>query len=459
MNYRKPVEQRLIVRIQLMVPLFATSCYVSLRWFPLSKFVEPVKEIYEAFVIYTFFSLLTLLLGGERNIVIITSGRPPVKHPPPFKKVLPAVDMSDPFTLLAIKRGILQYVWLKPVICLMTALVEVGGWETVLGINPYFVINLTYNVSASISLYELALFWKCMYDDLMPFNPWGKFLCVKLIIFASYWQGITLALLSWLGVLKPSTDTALDSNDTLGFAIQNALLCVELIGFAIGHWHSFSWTEYRPEALPGCGRLSYAAALRDAFGCGDLIYDFKSTFEGDDYDYRRFDSVEALIAHPTSRSRMARLNQGLRFTDSGKQKYWLPNSKVGNGSTSIKTPLLQKPRAGSIASTNFSTKAIYANSMLTVNSKEYDGASNGSMMTPSLYNYNTIEEGEPHDATDDDALLEEYVYDEEVFRRAKRERPFGDKNYPVIYDTEAHAHSPAVQRLRREAMERQSESV
>lgn len=444
-NYRKPHQQRLIVRIQLIVPLFALSCYTSLRFFPVGKFIQPVKEIYEAFVIYTFFSLLTHLLGGERNIVVITSGRVPVQHPPPFNKVLPAVDMSDPYTLLAIKRGILQYVWLKPAICLIMALVEWTQWKTIIGINAYFAINLVYNISVSVSLYELALFWKCMYGDLKPFNPWGKFLCVKLIIFASYWQGVILGLLNWLGVLK-SAPQADDNGNTLGFAIQNALLCVELIGFAVGHWYAFSWADYSVHALPGCARLSYAAALKDVFGCGDLIYDFQSTFRGDEYDYRQFDSIEALIAHPLSKSRMARFNDGLRFTNSGKQKYWLPNSKAG---PNIKTPLLQKPRSGSIVSTSASTRAIYANSMLTVGSKDEESVypSSHSVANASLYPSSTIEE--------DEVIMDEYVHDDEIFKRAKRERPYGDKNYPVIYDTEAHAHSPALQRLRREAMARQ----
>jgi hypothetical protein len=407
-----------------MVPLFALSCFIALKWYTVSRVVEPVKEIYEAFVIYTFFALLTYLLGGERNIVLITGGRIPVTHPPPFNKVFDDVDISDPFTLLSIKRGILQYVWLKPLICIITGLIELFDLDNVLGINPYLVINLVYNISVSLSLYELALFWKCMYTDLKPFNPWGKFLCVKLIIFASYWQGVILGILSWLNILGSS-----DGRNGMGFALQNALLCVELIGFAIGHLHSFSWRPYTAYELSGCARLTYMAALKDVFGCGDLIYDFRATFHGDDYDYRHFDSVEALIAHPASKSRMARFNDGLRFTDQGKQKYWLPNTK---NLASIKTPLLQKPRAGSITSTNTSTRAIYANSMLTVNSREEEE--------------HTLEE---------DEFLDEYVIDDELYRRVKRERPFGDKNYPVVYDTEAHSHSPALQRLRREAMSRQ----
>lgn len=445
-NYRKPYEQRLIVRIQLMVPLFAVTCFISLRWFPVSKFVEPIKEIYEAFVIYTFFSLLTHLLGGERRIVVLTSGRQPVKHPWPFSTVLPEIDISDPFTLLTIKRGILQYVWLKPIICGLTALTEAFGLyksDSNGLLNPYFIINLIYNVSVSVSLYDLALFWKCLYGDLKPFNPWGKFLCVKLIIFASYWQGVSLGILSWFGILKNENS---DSNNTLGFAIQNALLCIELIGFAIGHWYSFSYTEYDMKALPGCARLKVSAAIKDTFGIGDLVYDFRATFSGKSYDYRQFDSVEALIAHPASRSRMARFNEGLRYTDSGKQKYWLPNSKdngtaAGSSAPSLSTPLLPKNRANSITSSHASIRGLYPHSVLSKPEED--------LPPPSVHNYNTIEEG-------DENLDQEFLGDEQMFADAKTNCPYGDKNYPVIYDKEAYKYSPTLQRLREEAMARQS---
>lgn len=58
LNYRKPFQQRLMIRIQLIVPLFAISCYSMLinQTSPINKFLlEPIREVYEAFVIYTFF--------------------------------------------------------------------------------------------------------------------------------------------------------------------------------------------------------------------------------------------------------------------------------------------------------------------------------------------------------------------------------------------------------------------
>lgn len=301
-----------------------------------NKFIfEPIREIYEAFVIYTFFSLLTDMLGGERNIIIMTSGRKPVSHPGIVHYILPDIDISDPFTFLNIKRGILQYVWLKPVICFAMLASEVFGLYDVNNMGPssvYLWLMILYNFSVTLSLYCLAIFWKILWNDLKPFKPVGKFLCVKLIIFASYWQGVILAILNFLDVL-PGASQEEGGAPNIGVSIQNGLLCVELIAFSIGHWISFSYKPFTISQLP-TGRIKFFYAVKDMFGIKDLIIDFKLTFYGDYYrNYKQFDSVDALIAHPDSKSRMSRINQGLRYHSDGKHKHWLPNQQQDMVST------------------------------------------------------------------------------------------------------------------------------
>lgn len=380
-----------MIRIQLILPLFALSCYAMLinPTAVVVKFlIEPAREIYEAFVIYTFFSLLIDMLGGAKSIVIMTSGRPPVPHPGFVGKCLPPLDISDPTTFLAIKRGILQYVWLKPIICFGVLFTELLGWYDVNDLSArslYLWCTIVYNCSVSLSLYCLAIFWKILWTDLKPFNPIGKFLCVKLIIFASYWQGVILAILNFAGILPGYGQRGENGAPNIGVSIQNALLCVELIGFAIGHWFAFSYRPFTISQIPN-GRLEFYYAFRDMIGIQDLVIDFRLTFYGDYYkDYKQFDSVEANIAHPATNGRMSRLNQGLRYHNDGKQKHWLPqqqnvspNQSQGgalNGRNSIKStselnaiPDFDRKRqlsryASSIELQNASTKALYPGSI------------------------------------------------------------------------------------------------
>lgn len=306
----------------------------------INKFVfEPIREIYEAFVIYTFFSLLTDMLGGERNIIITTSGREPIPHPGGMHYIFSDIDISDPFMFLMIKRGILQYVWLKPAICFGTLFTEVIGWYDVNDVSldsPYVWLTIIYNISVTVSLYCLAIFWKVLWTDLKPFKPVGKFLCVKLIIFASFWQGVLLAILNFLNLL-PGASQEEGGAPNIGISIQNALLCIELIAFSIGHWFSFSYKPFTISQLP-TGRIEFFYALKDMFGIKDLINDFKLTFHGDYYkNYKQFDSVEAVVAHPDSKGRMSRINQGLRYHSDGKHKHWLPSTSQHQPSTIIRS--------------------------------------------------------------------------------------------------------------------------
>lgn len=302
----------------------------------------------KAFTIYTFFQLLINFIGGERSLIILMHGREPVNHPWPLNHVLKKVDISDPHTFLAIKRGILQYAWLKPILSFATIIMKATDiyQEGYLGVaSGYLWTGILYNVSVTLSLYSLAMFWVCMSRDLKPFRPVPKFLCIKLIIFASYWQGFFLSILQFLGAIP--NDVQGYTADNLAAAIQDALICFEMPAFAVAHWYAFSWQDYADVTI-SAARMPVKFALRDSFGCRDLIEDTKETFAGKKYDYRLFDSKDNVIAHEESASRVARMKQGMRYERGGKGKYWLPNPAEVNS----RTPLLsgQASRRESVAS-------------------------------------------------------------------------------------------------------------
>lgn len=424
--------------------------------------LEPIREVYEAFVIYTFFSLLTDMLGGEKNIIIMTSGREPVSHPG-FLYWLPKIDMSDPKTFLSIKRGILQYVWLKPFICFGTIFFEAIGvmdtsdmsWRSL-----YFWLTLVYNFSVSLSLYSLAIFWKTLWNDLKPFSPVGKFLCVKLIIFASYWQGMILAFLNFFQLLPK-----VEGKGSIGLCIQNGLLCVELIFFAIGHFVSFSYVPFTLKNMPS-GRLQFKYALRDTFGIKDLIYDFKLTFHGDYYkDFREFDSVDALISHPDSNGRMSRINQGLRYQSNGKQKHWIRNAPANSvevrSTSEIQTesPISQGISAfGDMNSlkSGASTRGLYQQSVDSISPPPLDEDILDSLkLDPELsgidYEKELLDEDEIYysNAT---SIVNNYKLDQVEIRRLL--------NYPIVDELlDSHAFGYKVSKLRRERMLRRDEQT
>ena len=320
-----------------MVPIFSIASWVSLTSLRVAFWIDPFRDVYEAFTLYTFFQLLVNFLGGERSLIIMMHGRAPVHHLWPLNLVLPKVDISDPHTFLSIKRGILQYTWIKPMLALATIAMKATGTfkEGIIDVDSgYFWTSLIYNVSICWSLYDLALFWVCMSQDLQPFRPMPKFLCIKGIIFASWWQGFFLSILVWLGAI-PSIGGGYTA-DNLAAAIQDALICFEMPVFAIAHWYAFSWKDYADRTISDA-RMPMRYAFRDAFGPRDLIEDAKETWSGNKYEYRYFDAEDNVIGHEESSSRAARMREGMRYERGGRGKYWIPSA-----GQDAKQPLLSR---------------------------------------------------------------------------------------------------------------------
>lgn len=320
-----------------MVPLFAITTYITasgtISNFYSKIFLQPIQEIYESFIIYTFFTYLIYILGGERKILMELGWKKDtelVKHPL-LGSLLPPINISDPKDFLFIKRGILQYVWLKPIFILGNLIVDFNEDDETVenGINSGWTANLKfallvgYNISASLSLYELAMFWKCLYKELKNFKPWPKFLCVKLIIFASYWQSIMMMVLQHFGIFKSHVNL---KEEDMAYIYQNVLLCLEMVPFAVGHLVAFSNAPYTYKKQPESSRLSFKYALRDCLGCQDLLIDSYNTLFGTEYNYRNFDAARAkLTSKADKRTRNARITEGLRFSKKGQEQYWLDN--------------------------------------------------------------------------------------------------------------------------------------
>ena len=115
---------------------------------------------------------------------------------------------------------------------------------------PYcMVIN---NFSQAWALYVLMLFYVAMYDELKPLNPLRKFVTIKLVVFASFWQGLVITLLAAFGILRPvaSLRTYQDTADFTG-GLQDFIICIEMFFAAVGFAWSFPPRDYMTGEPPG----------------------------------------------------------------------------------------------------------------------------------------------------------------------------------------------------------------
>jgi hypothetical protein len=149
-----------------------------------------------------------------------------------------------------------------------------------------------------------------------------KFLCVKGILFFSFWQSIGISILvaaqviTRLGPYKDAEHISVGLNDTL--------ICIEMPFFAIAHNYAFSYKDFIDPTISYVARMPFYYAFRDAFGSRDVIEDSKTTLRGEGMDYREFEPAEGLMHQGVGRER--RIRAGLRYSKGGQRKYWLPKA-------------------------------------------------------------------------------------------------------------------------------------
>jgi len=149
-----------------------------------------------------------------------------------------------------------------------------------------------------------------------------KFLCVKGILFFSFWQATGVSLLVSVGVIRrlgPYTD-----KEHISLGLTDTLICLEMPFFAIAHFAAFSQRDYIDKNLAYLGRMPMRHAFRDSFGFKDVLEDARATLNGQGMDYREFEPREGHMHQGLGRER--RIRAGLRYSHGGRDKYWLPPS-------------------------------------------------------------------------------------------------------------------------------------
>jgi hypothetical protein len=123
--YNYPRSQKYIFRILFVVPVFAVSSCISVAWPEASVVVLTIRDVYEAFVVYSFLTLILEYAGGDYNCIEQIKHLPPLSHPPPMC-CLPRIR-RDAKLLRFCKQGTLQFVVIKPVMAAISLLVLAGG--------------------------------------------------------------------------------------------------------------------------------------------------------------------------------------------------------------------------------------------------------------------------------------------------------------------------------------------
>ncbi|XP_013376658.1 PREDICTED: transmembrane protein 184A isoform X2 [Chinchilla lanigera] len=252
-SYTVPCEQRYIIRLLLIVPIYAFDSWLSLLLLGGHQYYvyfDSVRDCYEAFVIYSFLSLCFQYLGGESAIMAEIRGKPIKSSCFYGTCCLRGMSYSIGF-LRFCKQATLQFCIVKPIMALTTIVLQAFG------------------------KYHDGDFK----DLLQPFEPVLKFLTIKAVIFLSFWQGLLLAILEKCGVIPEvqAIDGARVGAGTLAAGYQNFLICIEMLFASIALRYAFTCQVYAEKkensAGPPAPMQSISSGLKETISPQDIVQD------------------------------------------------------------------------------------------------------------------------------------------------------------------------------------------
>ncbi|KAI0061163.1 DUF300-domain-containing protein [Artomyces pyxidatus] len=283
--YTNKAEQRYIVRLLFMVPIYATISLASYLFWDHATPLLLIRDAYEAILLTAFFYLLLTYLSPdpevqkaifrkeglsrENDAARIRRGLDVKKWVLPFRSVKwKPRDGLDFLQLM--KWGVLQYCIVRPVTTLAAVILNYIGWYCEDSWSPawgHIWVTSIISMSVTIGMYCLLQLYLSVATELAPHKPVLKLFSVKAVVFLTFWQATFLSLLTMLGVVK---DTPYMTADDINIGWGAILECFEMTIFAFVHVKAFSYKPYRPKTpdaqrTPRLRSLGHAMDFRETF--------------------------------------------------------------------------------------------------------------------------------------------------------------------------------------------------
>nr|XP_008541830.1 PREDICTED: transmembrane protein 184B isoform X1 [Equus przewalskii] len=330
--YSCPNEQRYIVRILFIVPIYAFDSWLSLLFFTNDQYYVyfgTVRDCYEdlprlkmglhadklivyPLVIYNFLSLCYEYLGGESSIMSEIRGKPIESSCVYGTCCLWGKTYSIGF-LRFCKQATLQFCVVKPLMAVSTVVLQAfgkyrdGDFDVTSG---YLYVTIIYNISVSLALYALFLFYFATRELLSPYSPVLKFFMVKSVIFLSFWQGMLLAILEKCGAIPKIHSARVSVGEgTVAAGYQDFIICVEMFFAALALRHAFTYKVYADKRLDAqvptygpygrCAPMkSISSSLKETMNPHDIVQDAIHNFSP---AYQQYTQQSTLEPGPTWR--------------------------------------------------------------------------------------------------------------------------------------------------------------
>ncbi|KUI55202.1 hypothetical protein VP1G_02525 [Cytospora mali] len=260
LNYTKPEEQKYIIRILLMVPIYAASSFLQLRYYHSAVYYSVISDCYEAFAISSFFGLLCQYTAPDlhqqkqffRQLQPIKPWVWPITW---FKKCCGGergpwrTPKSGLTWFNIIWIGIYHYCFVRVAMTITAVLTQKFDRYCESSNSPYFAhiwCTAIDSVAVTIAMYCVIQFYFQLKNELSAHRPFLKVVAIKGVIFLSFWQSSAISVAtSEFNIISASAKL---SYPDISVGLPSLLLCIEMLLFAILHIWAYPWQPYRPDA-------------------------------------------------------------------------------------------------------------------------------------------------------------------------------------------------------------------
>ncbi|EDR03464.1 uncharacterized protein LACBIDRAFT_295223 [Laccaria bicolor S238N-H82] len=277
-NYTNRSQQRQIIRILYMPPVYAIISFFSYRFFRDYTYYSLIEVVYEAVTISAFLLLLidyvaSTATGHSAEKAIARKD----KRPLPFPFCCWRYRPTKVYFMYTVKWFVLQYVIIRPAVSIAgiiaqsyDVLCEAGGFNWRFASVWLSAIDF---ISISVALYGLLMFYGLTADELKNRRPLAKFLSIKLIVMFTFYQSFVFSALEGRVIKATRYWTATNIADGL-----NALtICIEMVFFAILMWWAYTPAEYHREE--GALATSIWRPLWDSINYADFALEIIDSFK------------------------------------------------------------------------------------------------------------------------------------------------------------------------------------
>ncbi|KAJ7178521.1 organic solute transporter Ostalpha-domain-containing protein [Mycena crocata] len=268
-NYTNRTQQRQILRILYMPPVYAVISFLSYRFFRDYTYYSLVEVVYEAVTLSAF---LLLLIDYVADSATGHSAENAIARKDKQRLLMPLCCWryrpTKAYFMYTVKWSVLQYVVIRPAVSVAGMICE--AFKVLCESEGFSVkyadvyLEAVDFVSISIALYGLLLFYSLTKEELTGRRPFSKFLSIKGIVFFTFYQSFVFSALSER-VLKA---TKYWTSTNIANGLNALAICIEMIFFSAFMMWAFTWNEYKRK--PGTPATSIWRPLWDSINYADF---------------------------------------------------------------------------------------------------------------------------------------------------------------------------------------------